>query len=47
MLEDQEGAGRKILKELKLPDIGRPNTSWGGYSYCDIPLCKMSSCWVK
>ena len=32
MLEGQEGAGREILKELKLPDIGRPNTSWGGCS---------------
>ena len=47
MLEGQEGAGREILKELKLPDIGRPNTSWGGCSYCDIPLCKTSGCWVK
>src|SRR5436305_12563385 len=48
MLESQNEAGMQVLKELSLPsDIKRPNKSWGGCGYCEIPLCKSGVCWTK
>ena len=46
-LETQSEAGMQVLKELSLSDIIPANKSFGGCSYCEIPLCKSSDCWTK
>jgi hypothetical protein len=45
MFEGQDAAGMQVLSEMS--DIKRPNTSWGGCDYCEVPLCKTGVCWIK
>jgi len=47
VLESQNEAGMQVLKELSQSDIKRPNKSWGGCGYCEVPLCKSGVCWTK
>jgi len=45
VLEGLNKAGRQLLQEI--PDIKRPNQSWGGCAYCKVALCKRGVCWTN
>src|SRR5436305_11818448 len=45
MLKGQNG-GERLLQRLA-PNVKRPNPSWSGCDYCDVPLCKEGTCWTE
>jgi hypothetical protein len=42
-IAQQEEAGIKVIKA----DIKGPPQIWSGCSFCNVPLCKMSSCFEE